>query len=238
MAEKSFPLEGRVYTAEDAALWFATRTSGVYASSQLRVTANSDMTVIIGTGMAWLKYADFAGVAYANTETKTLRLATANANYPRIDRVVIRYSKSENSVYLAVKTGSAATTPVAPAVTRGSGTYEISLAQIYVPANASRITAANITDERMNTSVCGLMSDGVTGIDTVTIEQNTAASLEMFMNEQQAEFNVWFANLQAMLAGDVAANLAARIARYENAIEITNDGIDMNGKYIDNALFR
>lgn len=162
MAEKSFPLENTVYTAEDASLWFATRTSGVHASDQLGVTAAGGLTVNVGAGVAWLKYADFAGVSYANTESKTLQLATANANYPRIDRIVIRYSKSESMVYLAVKSGTAASSPSAPDVTRTADTYEISLAQIRVNANASSISASNITDERMNNTVCGLMTDGVT----------------------------------------------------------------------------
>lgn len=166
MAEKSFPLENTVYTAEDASLWFATRTSGVHASDQLGVTAAGGLAVNVGAGVAWLKYADFAGVSYANTEAKTLQLATANANYPRIDRVVIRYSKSESRVYMAVKSGTAASSPSAPDVTRTSDTYEISLAQIRVNANASSISASNITDERMNNTVCGLMTDGVTPFET------------------------------------------------------------------------
>lgn len=221
MAEKSFPLEGKVYTAEDAALWFATRTSGVYASSQLGVTAADGMTVTIGTGMAWLKYADYAGVAYANTEAKTLQLATADANYPRIDRVVIRYSKNDNNVCLAVKTGTAATAPSAPDVTRDSSTYEISLVQIYVAANASSISGTNITDERLNNTVCGLMSDGVTGVDTTTINMN----FEAFMDEKQTEFDEWFASVQSALDGDTAGNLLnlieANTADIETKVSMT-----------------
>ena len=162
MAEKSFPLENTVYTAEDASLWFATRTSGVHASNQLGVTAADGLAVTVGTGVAWLKYAEFAGVSYANTEAKTLQLAAANANYPRIDRVVVRYSKAESKVYLAVKSGTAASNPAAPDVTRDSATYEISLAQILVKTAATSISASDITDERLNNTVCGLMSDGVT----------------------------------------------------------------------------
>ena len=32
--------------------------------------------------------------------------------------------------------------------------------------------------------------------------------------------------------------MAESINKFENNIEVTNDGIDLNGKYIDNALFR
>ena len=213
MAEKSFPLEGTVYTAEDAALWFATRTSGVYASGQLGVTAGDGMSVSVGAGMAWLKYAEYAGVAYANTEQKVLSVSAADANYPRIDRVVIRYSKTENMVYMAVKTGTPATTPVAPSVTRDDGTYEISLARIAVLSNATAIGAESITDERLDGNVCGLMRDGVTGIDTETLEQNVTARLDMFLDERQTAFDAWFAAIQTTLEGDVAASLAAKIVQ-------------------------
>lgn len=162
MAERSFPLENTLYTAEEASLWFATRTSGVHASNSLGVSAGGGMTVMVGTGVAWLKYADYAGVAYANTETKSLTIPTANGSYPRIDRVVLRYSKSENRVYLAVRAGTPASVPAAPAIVRDSSTHEISLAQVYVGANATSISNSNITDERLNNTVCGLMSDGVT----------------------------------------------------------------------------
>ena len=217
MAERSFPLEGTVYTAEEAALWFATRTNGVYASNDLAVGAGSDMTVYVGKGMAWLRYSPYAGVAYANTETKTLSLAAANANYPRIDRVVVRYSESENRVYLAVLTGTPATSPIPPIIRNmytgeKASVAEISLAQIYVPANAITITEANITDERLDPFVCGLMRDGVTGIDTSVMQ----AQFTAFMNEQEVGFETWFENLQATLDGDVAANLAAEIATLKN----------------------
>lgn len=162
MAERSFPLENTLYTAEEASLWFAPRTSGVHASNVLGVTASDGLSVTVAPGIAWLKYAEFAGVAYGNTEAKRLQLDAASTNYPRIDRIVIRYSKSENNVYLAVRKGTAGSTPAAPDIVRDSSTYEISLAQVYVAANATSITASNITDERLNNSVCGLMSDGVT----------------------------------------------------------------------------
>lgn len=213
MAEKSFPLEGTVYTAEDAALWFATRTSGVYASGQLGVTAGDGMSVSVGAGMAWLKYAEYAGVAYANTEQKVLSVSAADANYPRIDRVVIRYSKTENMVYMAVKTGTPATSPTVPSITRNAETYEISLARIAVLANATAIGAESITDERLDGNVCGLMRDGVTGIDTETIEQNVTARMDLFLDERQTDFDAWFAAIQATVEGDAAASLAAQIVQ-------------------------
>lgn len=163
MAELSFPLEGKVYTAQEAGLWFATRTSGVHASNVLGVTHAGGMVVTVGKGVAWLKYAEFTGVSYANTESKNLQISAADNNFPRIDRIVIRYSKATNTVALAVSKGTPASSPTPPDVVRNDATYEISLAQVLVNANATSVTS--ITDERTNNNVCGLMSDGVTLYD-------------------------------------------------------------------------
>lgn len=48
--------------------------------------------------------------------------------------------------------------PLPPALTRNSLVYEISLAQILVPANSATIPITNITDERMHKAVCGVVS--------------------------------------------------------------------------------
>lgn len=166
MAERSFPLENTVYNAEEAALWFATRTSGVYANDELKVKATGGMFVAVEAGIAWLAYKRFAGVAYGNTEEKALAIPTANATMPRIDRIVVRYSSALNGVVLAVLSGTPSASPIPPTLRRTENIYEISLAQVYVGAGATEITAANITDERLNNDVCGLMRDGVTRLQT------------------------------------------------------------------------
>ena len=84
MAEKSFPLENTVYNAEDAALWFATRTSGVYANDELAVKATGGMYVAVEIGMAWLAYKRFAGVAYANTEEMKLKIIEVDQQKKRV----------------------------------------------------------------------------------------------------------------------------------------------------------
>lgn len=191
MAERSFPLENTLYTAEEASLWFAPRTSGVHASDVLGVTASDGLSVTVSSGLAWLKYAEFAGVAYANTEAKRLQLDAASTNYPRIDRIVIRYSKSENKVYLAVRKGTAASSPAAPAIVRDANTYEISLAQVRI--NAGATTVSSVTDERLNNDVCGLMTDGVTpyvpeeeegGGDADSLGGVAASVYQSFMNKK------------------------------------------------------
>lgn len=196
MAEKSFPLENTAYTAEDAQLWFATRQSGVYAGTHLGVSANGTMAVTLGTGIAWLHYADFAGCVYGNTVGKALTVELADAQYKRIDRVCIRLEMLNNKCYAYVKKGTAAASPAAPALQRDASAYEISVAQIAVAAGATAINAGNITDERLDETVCGLMRDGVTGIDTSVLQSQYNAIL--------AELE---ANLQAVYDGVEKVNV-------------------------------
>lgn len=177
MAEKSFPLEDTLYTAEDAQIWFATRTSGVYAGTHLPVSASGAMEVTLGPGIAWLHYKEFAGIVYGNTENKTLVVDLSDSRYNRIDRVCIRMDILNNECYAYVKKGEAAEAPVPPALQRDNIAYEISVAQIDVGAGVIGIDAGAITDERLDADVCGLMSDGVTGIDTSVIGAQVTALL-------------------------------------------------------------
>lgn len=189
MGEKSFPLNNTDYGAEDAQLYFATRTRGVFAGAHLAVTPGEGLAVSLSTGIAWLKNGDFGGLAYANTAPLSLAIGTANASYPRIDRVVIRYDVQNNTVYAYVKAGTPASAPVPPALDRNSLADEISVAQVHVGVAATSISAGNITDERLNADVCGLMRDGVTGIDTSVIYaqwQELTAMLEGLLSDQVA----------------------------------------------------
>lgn len=203
MAEKSFPLENTAYTAEDAQLWFATRQSGVYAGTHLGVTANGTMSVTLGAGIAWLHYADFAGCVYGNTVGKALTVELADAQYARIDRVCIRLEILNNKCYAYIKKGTAAASPAAPALQRDASAYEISVAQIAVAAGASAINAGNITDERLNEDVCGLMRDGVTGIDTSVLQSQYNAILA----ELEANLQSVYDGVEKVNVTEYSANL-------------------------------
>ena len=212
MAEKCFPLENTMYTAEDAQMWFATRTSGVYAGTHLDVTAAGTMDVTVGTGIAWLHYDMFAGCVYGNTDSRTLTVTMSDAQYDRIDRVCVRLEILNNLCYLYVKKGTAADSPVPPELQRDNVAYEISVAQIRVGVGVTKINAGNITDERLDEDVCGLMSDGVTGIDTSVIQ----AQFEALISELQAE-------LQAVYEGVEKVNII------ELSATLLNDGWDGEG---------
>ncbi len=183
MAEKSFPLENTMYTAEDAQLWFATRTSGVYADGHLGVSADGTMNLTLYSGIAWMHYDQFAGCVYANTDSLILPVEMSDASFNRIDRVCIRLEMLNNTCYAYIKKGTAASAPVPPELQRDNVAYEISVAQILVGVGVTAINAGDITDERLDADVCGLMSDGVTGIDTSVIQAQFRDMLQQLHDE-------------------------------------------------------
>lgn len=133
--------------------------SGVVNSSynDLKVSAYSGMTIAVGYGRAWIN-----GHWYFNdTQYTGLTIETApSGNNFRIDRVVLRLDTSTavRSIELAVLKGTAAASPVAPALTRGGNIYELALADITVRAGAISITNSDIKDKRADGNVCGWAS--------------------------------------------------------------------------------
>lgn len=92
-----------------------------------------------------------------HTAAEQRAISTADPTNPRIDRVVVKLDNSSGvrSVTLAVKAGTPAASPTPPTLQRDGTVWELSLAQVYVAAGATSISAANITDERSNETVCG-----------------------------------------------------------------------------------
>ena len=152
----------RVYSATDFAAYFGKLVSnGIFyaAPTNLQVTPDSGMAVSVVAGSAWIN-----GYSYENTDALTLNLATASGVNPRIDRFVVRFSAVERRIYLAVLTGTPAEIPAAPALTRSNDTFELGIADILVPKGSVTVTALNITDTRLNTSLCGLVNSLVTAV--------------------------------------------------------------------------
>lgn len=123
--------------------WLETGVIRDYLNS-LEVFADSTgLTSKVKTGAAWVE-----GHYFDSDAQETMAHATADATNPRIDRVVVRVDWTANTIALAVRTGTAAASPSAPALTQTTSTWEMSLAQVRVEAAASVIAAAKVTDER------------------------------------------------------------------------------------------
>lgn len=73
----------------------------------------------------------------------------------RIDRVVLRLDMNQRRILLDVLCGVPAAVPSAPALTRTSQVWELSLAQVRIRATAVSVEDDDITDERSDEAVCG-----------------------------------------------------------------------------------
>jgi hypothetical protein len=150
-------LQSGSHSAEEDRLGISTaygKTSGVAGSADLAVTANGtpNMSVNVAAGRAVIvgTESSLQGAYHVvNDAAKNLTISAANATNPRRDLIVAKvqdsaYSGATNSWSLVVVTGTAAASPVDPATPANS----ITLARVAVAANATSITAGNITDLR------------------------------------------------------------------------------------------
>lgn len=152
----------RVYDATDFAAYFGSLVSnGIFyaTATNLQVSPETGLAVSVAAGSAWIN-----GYRYENTDALNMLLVTANGSNPRIDRIVLRLSQINRSIRLAVVTGTSAVTPVAPSLTRTSDIYELGIADVLIPTAATTIAANNITDTRLNNSLCGMVNSLVTAI--------------------------------------------------------------------------
>lgn len=153
--------------------------------NELRVTAAGGMALNVSVGRAWIE-----GHWYINDTVFTeFSVPTApTGDRGRVDRIVLRLNVNIEGrlIELVYLTGTASTSPTAPALTRADGIYEIALADINVGAAVTSITQENIVDQRANTEVCGWITSPIG-------YQDYFANLD-------AEFNEWFIGVKNTLS--------------------------------------
>jgi hypothetical protein len=183
----SFPNNQDEYTgAEHIMRWHHGRTSGVFgASNNAAVAAGGGMNVTVSDGLGWLSNIEGNGIVWWNDSEATsgakltLAVDTADGALNRIDRVVVSWSTTNYVARptIAILKGAISSAAVPPALTNNSTMRQISLARISVPAGATSITAAMITDERMDKSVCGIVTDTVS-VDTSMVNAQVSELIE------------------------------------------------------------
>ncbi|MGG2988743.1 pyocin knob domain-containing protein [Geobacillus stearothermophilus] len=155
----SAPGDTRTYQASDFADYF-----GSVLSTGLLHTDNTpalevkcdgnDLRTYVTPGKAIMQ-----GYLYENTSNLYLEHALPEPTLDRIDRIVLRLDKRNQSRYikLFVKQGTPSANPVPPDLQRDDFIYELSLAQIRVRANTSTLNPADLIDERLDENLCGLV---------------------------------------------------------------------------------
>ncbi|GAI86479.1 unnamed protein product, partial [marine sediment metagenome] len=111
-------------------------SNGVFKNvgNELEVTEHDPvaLAVDVNTGEGWIE-----GFWYQNTASLVKSLAAADPVNPRIDRIILRLDTVTNfKISCEVLEGTPAAEPTPPELTQTAAIYEISLAQIYIAAEA------------------------------------------------------------------------------------------------------
>lgn len=223
----------RRYKAEAFAEYFASFVgNGVFPNPstgcQIMENTPADMHVILKPGKAWIN-----GYFFVNETDYKLKLDNADGVNKRIDTIVLQLNFLNREIVPVIRKGAyvaSNATATAPAPTKDADIIEIVLAHVAVGQGVTSITQANITDTRLNKTICGVVQGTVDQVDTTTIfnqyldwfnnfKQTQAADLEAWMNTEKTDFEQWLAELQAALDGNTAANLANQISVVRNDLE-------------------
>ena len=177
----------RRYKAEEWAEYFASFISnGVFPnpSTGLQVLASNSMIITVNAGKAWIN-----GYFYFNTSNLTITLDNADGVLNRIDRVVVRWDLQDRVISVQVKKGTYSATPSAAAIQRDADAYELVLADIYVGAGAVSVSQANITDQRLNSTLCGLVVGTVGELDTTAFSAQLQGWFELYQEMSAEQYN-------------------------------------------------
>lgn len=177
----------RRYKAEEWAEYFASFiANGVFPnpSTGLQVLANNSMAITIKTGKAWIN-----GYFYFNTSDLSVTLDNADGVLNRIDRVVVRWDLQERAISVLVKKGTYSATPTATAIQRDADAYELVLADVYVGAGAVSLSQSNITDQRLNSTLCGLVVGTVGELDTTAFSAQLQGWFELYQNMSAEQYD-------------------------------------------------
>ncbi len=177
----------RTYRAEDWAEYFASFIgNGVFPvpSTGLQVVVDNGMNLLLKAGKAWIN-----GYFYNNTSDLTIAIGTADGQLNRIDRIVVRWDLTNRIISAEVKSSAYSASPTAPALQRDADIYELALADVSVGAGVTAITQSKITDQRLNTSLCGVVAAVVDQIDTEAFNAQLQAWFAEYQSLSAAEYN-------------------------------------------------
>jgi hypothetical protein len=122
-------------------------------------------------------------------------LPASPTSYSRYDRVVLRRDNVAREIKIVFLSGAENAAPVAPTLVRTENIHDLCLATI-LRSPGDSVTQAKITDDRLNTSICGVIAPKTNVLNT-----------EALFAQFTAVFNEWFNGLDEILDENAAANL-------------------------------
>lgn len=251
---EGMPIFDRAETSDLFRLLFSKLVSNgvlVSPSDCFQVVAAEGLNVTVRPGFGMINGA----FAYDEAEN-TLTLEKAPAQYSRIDRIVLRCNYADRLCELVVKTGTVANNPVAPKIVQPAAGdyYELGLATVTVGANVTAVTQANITDTRMDSTVCGFITQLIDHLDTsvffaqldqfytefvskteadyrlsreeyLAMCQDIVDTLNTFEKTAESDFDTWFDTIKGKLAGDIAGALQIQIDNLTQTVFLNRYGL-------------
>lgn len=263
--EKSFIFNSvngdRRYKADDFREYFASFIgNGVFPnpSTGLQTLSNTDMTVTIRTGKGWIN-----GAIYHNTEDLILKLDNADGVLSRIDRVVLRMDRLDRNITCIIKKGDYSSNPIAKTLQRDADAHELCIAEIKIDRGITTIAQSKITDTRLDTNLCGIVTQTINEIDTTTLYKQLEAHIEekgldmttwiskskeyfskwLFdtQTEYSNDFDTWFDTIKNALDGDIAGNLLNKIIALEEIVKNlkleSGSVMRPNGKNVEESIY-
>lgn len=182
-------------------------------SLQVLQTETPSMSIRVGPGVDMIN-----GGHIMNTAIKEFPIPAPLTTQERIDCIVAQWNDSTNSGDIIYKKNTTQ-------IVRSQDIWEHKLAEIVVPANATSISQANITDTRANPDVCGYSSP----FEKIDVG-DLAAQFKALTDEYNLEFQAWFENLKNQLDDNQAANLQNQIDTINGVIVQKNipDGANLD----------
>lgn len=202
----------RKYNADQMSEYFKGLVSnGVYQNvgASLHVLEGSGMNVNVQTGRAIIdcKWLNLDAVL-------TVPIAAAHVTLDRWTAVIARLDRTNRVMEIATKDGTPASSPLRPTLSNNETIKELCLAMVYVPAGATSITQANITDMR-SSQYCGWVTGLIDQVDTSQLFLQYQCAYNAAINDMEAwqdnvkvQFDSWFKTLTEKL------NVNTYIERY------------------------
>jgi hypothetical protein len=165
------------------------------------------MEIVVSPGLC-----NIQGAIKKFGEDTTITVASANATMNRIDTIVARLDLNSDyrDIGLFIIQGTPASVPTRPELTRNTSVYEIALADITIKANATSITQANISDTRLDTNRCGIIS-AIAEFDTTELYNQIQTDLKEFQESNELDFEQWFQIMKDQLSEDAAGNIQVQL---------------------------
>lgn len=195
----------RAYNAEIFAKYFASFIgNGVFPnpSSGLQVLAKDGMNIIIKSGQAWIN-----GYFYQNTDELILKLDPADGVLSRLDRIVLRLDFLNRNIICKIKKGTFASNPSPNTLQRDADAYELCIGEVRVDAGDISILQSKITDTRLSSELCGIVTQTVKTIDTTVLYkqlehdiQEKGLKMQTWLDESKKYFSDWIKEAESFFS--------------------------------------